>query len=155
MTIPVALRRPAIRAAYVVMRAYWLLARPQLVGVKCILTRGNRVLLVRHSYGRRQWDLPGGSVKRSEPPVEAASREMHEELGVSIHDWTPVGELFVSIDHHRDSLHCFEAEVGDQEITVDRGELDAAGWFAPDQLPPDLGRFVRRILARGSLSPGG
>ena len=53
--------------------------------------RQRRVLLVRHTYGSRGWDLPGGSMKRGEAPVNAARREMHEELGVTIDDWRSLG----------------------------------------------------------------
>ena len=40
------------------------------------------MLLVRHTYGPRAWDLPGGAIKRGEPPIDAARREMDEELGL-------------------------------------------------------------------------
>ena len=36
-------------------------------------------------------------------------------------------------------------------MTIDRGEIAAAGWFARDGLPSDLGRYAGRILA---LVPG-
>ena len=52
-------------------------------GVKCVLTHGGEVLLVRHTYGRRDtWYLPGGAVRRDEPPPRAGAREMEEELGL-------------------------------------------------------------------------
>ncbi|MBV9416653.1 MAG: NUDIX domain-containing protein, partial [Solirubrobacterales bacterium] len=51
------------------------------------------VLLVRHTYGRRSWDLPGGTVRRRELPVDAARREMQEELGCRIEDWVDFGVL--------------------------------------------------------------
>jgi len=74
-------RRAAIRCAYIGLRVYWFLARPQLSGVKCIITHAEDVLLVRHTYGSRSWDLPGGQIRRREVPLETARREMNEELG--------------------------------------------------------------------------
>lgn len=148
MKLPASVRRQAYRAAHVALRTYWFVIRPELVGVKCVLTNEDRVLLVRHTYGRREWDLPGGSVKRQEPPVRAARREMEEELGRSIDDWVALGEMFVQIDRRRDNLYCFRAELRDPDVAIDPGELAAARWFPRDQLPPDLGRFVRPILAR-------
>lgn len=41
------------------------------------------VLLVRPSY-KTGWDLPGGVVETDESPQMAASREVHEELGINI-----------------------------------------------------------------------
>jgi 8-oxo-dGTP pyrophosphatase MutT (NUDIX family) len=146
--LPVAVRRSAFRFAYAVLRVYWFLARPSVHGVKCVLTDEDRVLLVRHTYGRADWDLPGGSIKRREPPRSAARREMREELGITIEDWTSLGEVTGRMDHRRDTLHCFQAELRDPVLTLDPGEIDVASWFGRDELPPDLGRYVVPILAQ-------
>jgi 8-oxo-dGTP pyrophosphatase MutT (NUDIX family) len=145
LTVP--LRRLGYRAAYVALRGYWFLARPQTSGVKCVLTDGDRVLLVRHTYGSRAWDLPGGSVKSGESPVDTARREMREELGVDLDGWRPLGELELAIDHRRDRVHCFQAELySPGELKLDLGELSAARWFDRGQLPK-VGPYTRRILA--------
>jgi 8-oxo-dGTP diphosphatase len=146
------MRRFGYRLAYTGLRLYWFLARPKLSGVKCILTHGERVLLVRHTYGHRGWDLPGGSVKRGEAPEAAARREMNEELGVSIDGWRALGEFALTIDHHRDRVRCFQAELSDPALTLNLGELAAASWFHREGLPSDLGRYARRILKQASLS---
>jgi 8-oxo-dGTP diphosphatase len=49
-----------------------------------------RVLLVDPLY-KPDWDLPGGMVEANEPPVEAARREVLEELGLAY----PGGRLLV------------------------------------------------------------
>jgi 8-oxo-dGTP pyrophosphatase MutT (NUDIX family) len=154
MSLAVKVRRFAIRCAYVGLRIYWFLTRPQTNGVKCVLTDGNDVLLVRHTYGRRIWDLPGGTVRRRETPIAAARREMQEELGRRIDKWADLGELYVSADHHHDNLHLFHARVADRRLDIDLTELDKADWFPRDQLPPDLGRSVRPILARVHADQG-
>lgn len=147
MKLPVPLCRVAYRSAYTALRGYWFLRRPDVQGVKCVLTDGDRLLLVRHTYGHREWDLPGGAVRRDEPPLQTASREMHEELGVQVDDWRKVGELRAVIDHRRDTMHCFTADIAGMAITMDRCELQAVSWFHREQLPRELGRFVGRILA--------
>lgn len=48
----------------------------------------DRILLVNPDY-KPDWDLPGGMVEANEPPIEAARRELREELGLD----TPVGQL--------------------------------------------------------------
>lgn len=148
------LRRLGYRLAYALLRVYWWLVRPRVRGVKCVLTDGGRVLLVRHTYGPRAWDLPGGAVRRGEAPILAARREMEEELGISIEDWRPLAQLELVIDHRRDCLYCFAAEVHAPELVVDRGELQAVSWFARDELPR-VGRYTRDILRRAWVSEDG
>jgi 8-oxo-dGTP pyrophosphatase MutT (NUDIX family) len=144
--VPVPLCRAAYRAAYATLRAYWFLRRPDIQGVKCVLTDAGSVLLVRHTYGQRVWDLPGGTVRRGEPPDRTASREMHEELGVRISDWRAIGQIHGHIDHRNDTMHCFHAELGPRALMLDRCELETAQWFPRADLPRDLGRFVTEIL---------
>jgi 8-oxo-dGTP pyrophosphatase MutT (NUDIX family) len=115
--IPVPLRRWAYRFASGLLLVYRLLRRPTFTGVKCVLTDGDLVLLVRHTYGQREWLLPGGSLKRDEPPLSAARREMREELGIDIADWTALGELTAYTERGRDRLHCFQAELRDAALT--------------------------------------
>jgi 8-oxo-dGTP pyrophosphatase MutT (NUDIX family) len=57
------------------------------VGVKAVLRRGDRVLLLRRSPEAPQfaglWDLPGGSVEEGESLEDALVREVHEETGLT------------------------------------------------------------------------
>ncbi|HEY2160230.1 MAG TPA: NUDIX domain-containing protein [Solirubrobacteraceae bacterium] len=148
MRLPIPLRRLGYRLAYGGLRVYWFFRRPQLSGVKCVLTDRDEVLLVRHTYGPRVWDLPGGAIKRGEPPVGAARREMAEELGVSIDDWRSLGAVAVTVDHRTDHVHCFQAEAPRRDLTLDRGEIADAAWFPRTGLPSDLGRYAGRIITR-------
>lgn len=139
------LKRWGYRAAYAGLRGYWFVTRPHTRGVKCVLRAGDRVLLVRHSYGSRGWDLPGGSVRRGEQPESAARREMREELGVDVDSWHRIGRLDVEIDYRHDQIHCFQAELDSPVVEIDKGELTAASWFELSELP-GIGIYTRRIL---------
>ncbi len=150
MRVLIAVRRAALRGAYAGLRVYWFLVRPEVQGVKCVLTNGDHVLLVRHTYGGREWDLPGGRTRRAEPALATARREMHEELGVLIDEWAPLGEVVGTIEHRRDRMQCFQAEVRDGVLQIDRGELSAARWFPRQALPDEIGYYVREILGRGA-----
>jgi ADP-ribose pyrophosphatase YjhB (NUDIX family) len=148
MRLSLPIRRAAMRLAYAGLRTYWFVLRPRIVGVKCVVTHGDDVLLVRHTYGNRSWDLPGGTVRRREAPRSAAEREMNEELGRQFEDWTSLGELFVNSNHHDDNLHLFQTRVEDRELDLNLTELAEAAWFPRDALPTDLARYVRPILKR-------
>jgi 8-oxo-dGTP pyrophosphatase MutT (NUDIX family) len=144
------LLRLAYRVGYRVLRVWWAIARPQKRGVKCVLTRGDEILLIRHTYGggARRWELPGGGVKRREEPLVAARRETREELGLDVDDWKPLGDLFERIDRKRDRLWCFASEIGrDRPIELDRAEVEEAEWFPRGDLPEERAKYVTRIVA--------
>ena len=148
MRLPLQARRAAIRCAYLGLRVYWFLIRPQMSGVKCVITHGDDVLLVRHTYGNPAWDLPGGTVRRREVPVDTARREMNEEIGRRIEEWVDLGELYVTTNHHRDNLHLFHGRLDDRRVEIDLVELAQADWFPRDSLPAEVGRYVRTIVSR-------
>lgn len=148
MTIPLAIRRQAYRVAHHVLRAWWFVRRPDHHGVKCVLTDEDRVLLVRHTYGDRRWDLPGGSVRRSEVAQEAATREMEEELGIRVERWYHLCDIATFTYSAHDTLHCLQAEIDDPALKLNRAELEAARWFPQRTLPADVARHVRPILTR-------
>lgn len=148
MAIPVAVRRQAYRVAHRLLRVWWHVRRPALHGVKCVLTDGDQVLLVRHTYGRREWDFPGGTLRRGEAAQQAASREIEEELGIHIEGWQSLGDLLRMSYGCQDTLHCFQAEVTDPDLRLNRAEIQTARWFPEQRMPAAVGRHVQAILAR-------
>jgi 8-oxo-dGTP pyrophosphatase MutT (NUDIX family) len=67
---------------------------------------GPALLLLRASY-RREWNFPGGGVRRGEAPMAAALRELAEETGIVADTLEPAGEIFGIYDHRRDTVHFF------------------------------------------------
>jgi ADP-ribose pyrophosphatase YjhB (NUDIX family) len=149
---PVAAKRLAYRAAYRTLQVSWLVRRPAKLGVKCLLVNRGRVLLVRHTYGDRRWDLPGGAMRRQEQPLDAARREMHEELKIETTRWTALGTVEGSVHHRRDTIHCFLAELDTPDVTLDLGELQTASWFDRSDLPPSLAPYVLPVLMRAAAA---
>lgn len=158
--LPVPVRRLGYRAAYTGLRIYWFARHPGTSGVKCVLTDGDRILLVRHTYGPRAWDLPGGAMHSGEAPQDAARREMMEELGIEISEFSDVGEMVIHNSHRDDHVYYFSAELRSPSMTIDRGELITARWFRRQELPSELGRYGRAIIAtlptadQGQPEPG-
>jgi 8-oxo-dGTP pyrophosphatase MutT (NUDIX family) len=152
--VTLTLRRLGYRLAYRVLQVFWFVVRPRKHGVKCLLTCHDRVLLVRHTYGSSAWDVPGGAMKRGESPRSAAHREMVEELGLDGVNWAETGQVHGNVNHRRDTIHCFRAELCEPALTIDRGELATVDWFARAELPPDLAPYVDSVLARAPALSG-
>jgi 8-oxo-dGTP pyrophosphatase MutT (NUDIX family) len=65
-----------------VLLSFKALLSPVVFGATAIIVdRGGKVVLARHSY-MTGLSLPGGGVKRAEPPRAAIMRELSEEIGV-------------------------------------------------------------------------
>ncbi len=117
-------------------------------GVKCALTHRGEVLLVRHTYGRRDtWYLPGGAVRRGEPPLRAAAREMEEELGLRDLELREVGTFEPRLDRIAARLTYARAELPDPaQVRADPVEIAQTGWFGLDEPPAPLGSEERALI---------
>ncbi|NNJ09020.1 NUDIX domain-containing protein [Chloroflexales bacterium ZM16-3] len=123
------------------------LARPTELGVRAVVTRGDRLLMVRHRSGPTPWSLPGGGVNRGEDMATAALREVREEGGCD----AQIQRLFGVYYNHNygfnnhvgvflcDALGEARPPVGDLEI-VD------ARFFLPQDVPANTeAGSLRRI----------
>ncbi len=146
------LRLAALRGLYrLAYRLLWLRGRvwPRRGrGVKCVLTHGEEILLVRHTYGPRgAWQLPGGAARRREPPLLTARREMGEELGLSDLAWRELARTELHLEHLSVDLTCMHAEVEDPLVRPEPVEIEEARWFARTALPARLASEEQRLLA--------
>jgi ADP-ribose pyrophosphatase YjhB (NUDIX family) len=127
-------------------RLYWRALRPRTLGVKCLVLREGRVLLVRTTYDR-YWALPGGGVERGESFAEAARREVREETALALADLR-LFQLYLSRrEGKEDHVALFVAEAPAGEPRPDGREVAEAAFFAPDALPAETSPATRRRIA--------
>lgn len=88
-----------------------------------------RVLLInqyRHPIGEREWELPAGLLDiAGEPPLEAARRELAEEVDLAASDWTQLLTFHTTPGGSNEVLHVFAAEGLSATPTFPRTEEEA------------------------------
>ena len=149
--LPIPARRRVFQLGYFALQCWWMIRRPRTSGVKVVLRRGDDVLLVRHTYGRRsEWDLPGGFLNEGEDPQDAALREISEELGLRAQRPVALGAIMVRSAGRRDMRHGYAADAGPDSagLDVDEAEIAQARWFPHDALPAEASDYTRRMVGR-------
>jgi 8-oxo-dGTP diphosphatase len=123
------------------------------IAAGALFVDGDRVLLVRKTYGNRS-DPPGGYVDKGESPAAACRRELQEELGLDrspvrllVQDWAPSEQegdeiLFV--------FSCGALGTDKAQIRLDGKELDRWEWVPigkiADYVIPRLQRRIGRTF---------
>jgi 8-oxo-dGTP pyrophosphatase MutT (NUDIX family) len=136
-----------LRAADTLRRWVWRALGPRTVGVRGLVVDGEgRVLLVRHTYGSPQWQLPGGGVHRRESILAALHRELREETGVIVTGPVRLLGTYSSLTEGKsDHISVFVVDTFERERS-DSAEIDSARFFAPGELPDDTSPATRRRL---------
>lgn len=144
--IPRPLHIAALRIAHSIRAVWWSMSSGVTVGCRVlVLDQAERVLLIRHSYGSQRWMMPGGGLKRGEDVLEAAQREVHEEVGITL---SPVFELGISdepLGGGRNHIHMIAGWTEDTPVPDGR-EVREARFFAAHDLPDYIAaRIAGRI----------
>lgn len=104
-----------------------------------LISCGGEVLVIKNWFGRQTWHLPGGGIRKGESPLKAASRELQEELGITISEHSL---KFVSRGVWQDRKLNFDYEIlttrlsAKQRLRISRPEILEAVWLEPAQLNP-------------------
>jgi 8-oxo-dGTP pyrophosphatase MutT (NUDIX family) len=143
------LRKAGSWMAYWLIRTYWWVRRPVVLGVRVLVADGNRVLLVRHSY-RDGWFLPGGTPELGEPLAETARREVQEETGIAVRDVTLLGIYSSLAAPESDHVVVFTGRVREketnQEMSAQNPEVEAVQWAGADRPPEAASVQTQSIL---------
>jgi 8-oxo-dGTP pyrophosphatase MutT (NUDIX family) len=136
----------AYKLAYALLQVYWFVFRPQVYGVKCLIEFEGQILLIRNTYGEMSWTFPGGGFKRDESAEMAATREVREEVGISLTRLRPLGEYTSTEGYKRDTVKCYAGEAATPRFEIERNEVYEAGWFTWEKLPQPLASDAERVI---------
>jgi 8-oxo-dGTP diphosphatase len=113
-----------------------------------IFDNEGRVLLVKHTYGRFNWEIPGGISLPGEPPFDGARREVSEETGLILADGEFSGVYYEPGHDFGPMLHFVFRFVwdGKRDPVAQPPEIGQLGWFALGELPVPMSDFTEQRI---------
>lgn len=130
------------------------MALKRLGAAAVILNADGHVLLVKHTYGRLNWELPGGHAEADESIIATAVREVREETGLHVRAVHTSGTYY---DPEHDMHHfVFRCQPDDPSALPqpDADEISACAYWAPDALPRPISDFTIRRITDAIGTPG-
>ena len=128
----------------------WIYFADPKVAVGVLIERDGSVLLVRRAVDpqRGKWTLPAGFVDAGEDPKQAAERECREETGLAVRA-TDLLDVLAGQEHPRGAhiIIFYRGEVLGGTLQAE-DDVDRAGFFSPDALPPLAFSSTKKVLLR-------
>ncbi len=112
-----------------------------------LIERGDQLLMARsRRFAPGVFSVLAGFVEPGESLEETVVREVKEEVGISVKDIQYFGSQPWPFPHSL--MIGFTAIYAGGEITIDETELEDAGWFTVDNLPPLPGKIsiARKLI---------
>jgi len=104
--------------------------------------RDDRILLVTRRWSR--WALPGGTIRRTETPFEAARRELAEEAMVVVDGLTYLFQFCGVGKRH----HIFLVDLPEPYAPAPSNEIVGCAWFRPEEVPMLVTSVPTREIVR-------
>ena len=99
-----------------------------------LVERGNQILLARSpSFPEGLYSILAGFVEPGESIEETVAREIGEEVGIGVRNVSYFGSQPWPFPHSL--MIGFTADYAGGELSPDPAEIEAAGWYAADDLP--------------------
>lgn len=146
-----AVYRGVFIVGYRVARLWWFVRRPVQHGAYVALWCEDELLMIRNSYKKGD-TVPCGGIAPGESPLQAAQRELFEEVGVRVsqEQLVAITEFPFESEYKRDHAHFYELRLETRpELRVDRREVVAASFVPRSELAgrplvPALRRYLER-----------
>lgn len=129
---------------YKVNKTLWRISKPVTVGVRVMLIKDSKVLLVKHTY-HESWYLPGGKVEKGETYEQAIRREAAEELGADMKELCLHGVYNSFSEHKNDNIVIFVCKDFVLSGVTDR-EIESYDFFELDRLPEKVSPGTRKRI---------
>jgi len=117
------------------------------IGAAAFIVDGEgKVLLVKHTYGHLNWELPGGGAEANESPARTAVREVREETGLIVAARSMTGYYYAP---DNDSIHfVFRCDRLDADAvpTPDRSEISECRFWPQTELPRPISDWTLRRI---------
>ncbi len=131
--------------------AYCYVAQPRVHGVYIAVWYDGQLLLVENSYRPRLY-FPSGGVRAGERPLEAARRELNEEVGIDLppERFEFAFEMQLHHDNMRDRVSTYEVHLDEApRLSIDRREVITAAFVTANEARKlDLAAVVREYVNR-------
>lgn len=115
------------------------------LGVRVMLINGERILLVKHTY-TKYWYVPGGAVDAGETTIEAAKREVLEEVNIKCEQLELLGIYYSNHQKRDDYVAVYYSLVDSNHYQIDNKEISEAEWFSYHELPKDISPATKRRI---------
>jgi 8-oxo-dGTP diphosphatase len=123
----------AFRLGFPLARVWWRLRGARREGALVAVYVDQALLIVRSSY-LKEWNFPGGGIKRGETPDAAARRELAEEIGLIAPRLLPAGEQMGKWDGCEYCLHFFKLRLNRiPMLYLDHREIVEARFASPEE----------------------
>lgn len=136
----------------------------QVPGARVVIQRNDGFILLEKRKDFKVWGVPSGSAEESEDLISAMKREVYEETGLKISNFTIFGfasnPSFEVIEYPcGDKIHSFSLLFYTNDfygdLTSNLEESDALEWFDLEKLPKLLPNMERTINAYLKFSKNG
>lgn len=132
----------------------WLYVRITPARARVVITHNGEVLVVKNWLSHGRWTLPGGGVQHAELPIDAAVREIAEELGIDLDKSQLVEKgLLTSIEAGaiRSRYYLFFVELKDKPaIAAAAHEIMDVAWVDANDL--QAGKIMASTTLHDSLT---
>lgn len=124
-------------------KKYWKIFKIETFGVRVLVYKDNKVLLVKHRYGNF-WVMPGGGINKNENADQAAFRELKEETGMIANQIDfKLGQYKNNTGGKNDNISClvvtkFKEIQKFKRTFIDYLEICDMNWFDVENLPIEV-----------------
>ena len=110
---------------------YCFLVRPKVRGSYCLIYVNDYLLIIKNSY-KADWTVPCGGINRGEEPIEAAVREVKEEVGINLEAQQVnfIKVILNTTEYKKDYIHLFDYRMKSfPRVKIDDREVVDYKWI--------------------------